>query len=520
MLSSLRRTALCAVVLCAILTHSGETFSATPDGAKARHKPISPRQIDDVANATIRRFYLPGLAIVVVREGKVVYQKGFGVTEVNKGAPVDANTQFKVGSISKSITALAMALLVQEGKVKWDDSLSRHIPDLTEANPLVARLIIRQILSHQTGLDLDRLEPLLWPQPNSFEFANLVTGLNVLGDNARDGRTFRYSNLNYALAGEVVRRASGVSYGEFVRKRIFQPLDMNCLVSETNMAMRSRFAQPHMMIKDAAQVVRPDNGLITEGLDAAAGGVRCDASGMGKWLLFQLNPRTSGLRITDAIWKDIHSGLAVTRTTFDDKLQPIEVESYGLGMQLVMAKDEFRFEHYGGLAGMLAYYAVYPSRDAGFAILMNTNSAPARKVLIDQLASLVTSKTIMADPQSPSAAKLSSVVSRHEKELDASSQEKIFGRYEDKWFGEVSLCKTNLDATFAAKLSPRFRGRLVSIDQERIGIFWDDQAINSDAVIKVAETRGSLVQRFTLAPLAESDFDFGAMHFRRIGACP
>jgi CubicO group peptidase (beta-lactamase class C family) len=519
MFSSIRRAALCAVVLCAILAHSGETFSAALDRTKARHKPISTRQIDDVANAAMRRFSLPGLAIVVVRDDKIVYQKGFGVTEVNKGNAVDTNTLFKVGSISKSITALAMALLVQEGKVKWDDSLSHYIPELTEANPLVAKLTIRQILSHQTGLDLDRLEPLLWPQPNEFKFANLITGLNVLGEGVRDGSTFRYSNLNYALTGEVVRRASGVPYGEFVREHIFQPLDMSCLVSEMNMAMRSRLAQPHMMIKDTAQVVRPDNGLITEGLDAAAGGVRCDAHAMGKWLLFQLNPRTSGFRITDAIWKDMHSGLAVTRTTFDDKLRPIEVESYGLGMQLVMAKDEFRFEHYGGVAGMLAYYAVYPSRGAGFAILMNMNSAPARKVLIDQLASLVTSKTIAIGPQS-SAAAANQSVARHRKELDAQSQQRLFGRYQDKWFGEVSLCKTNLDATFTAKLSPRFRGRLVSIKQERIAILWDDQAINSDAIIEVAETRDSLVQRFTLTPLAESDFDFGAMNFRRIGACP
>jgi hypothetical protein len=297
------------------------------------------------------------------------------------------------------------------------------------------------------------------------------------------------------------------------------------LVSEMNMAMRSRLAQPHMMIKDTAQVVRPDNGLITEGLDAAAGGVRCDAHAMGKWLLFQLSPRTSGLRITDAIWKDMHSGLAVTRTTFDNKLQHIEVESYGFGMQFIIAKDEFRFEHYGGVAGMLAYYAVYPSRGAGFAILMNMNSVAARKVLIDQLASLVTSKTIIPAPQSSAAAanqsqSQSQSVRPHGKELDAQSQQRLFGRYQDKWFGEVSLCKTNLDAIFTAKLSPRFRGRLVSIKQERIAILWDDQAINSDAIIEVAETRDSLVQRFTLTPLAESDFDFGAMNFRRIGACP
>jgi CubicO group peptidase (beta-lactamase class C family) len=521
MLSSLHRAAVCAVVLCAILTHSGETFSAALDRAKARNKPISTTQIDDVANAAMRRFSLPGLAIVFVRDGKVVYQKGFGVTEVNNGARADANTLFKVGSISKSITALAIALLVQEGKVKWDDSLSRHIPELTEANPLVAKLTIRQILSHQTGLDLDRLEPLLWPQPNSFEFANLVTGLNVLGEDARDGSTFRYSNLNYTLAGEVIHRASGIPYSEFARKRIFQPLDMSCLVSEVNVSPRPVLAQPHMLISGAVHTVRPDIGIVNEGLDAAAGGVRCDAHAMGKWLLFQLNPRTSSLRITDAIWKDMHSGLAVTRTTFDDKLRPIEVESYGLGMQLVMAKDEFRFEHHGGVAGMLAYYAVYPPRGAGFAILMNMNSVAARKVLIDRLASLATSKKIMVAPlSSAAAANQSQFVKPHGKEFGLHSPEKLFGRYQDKWFGEVSLCKTDLGASFTARLSPRFHGRLVSVQQDRIAIFWDDQAINSDAVIEVEETRDSIVQRFSLTPFTESDFDFGAMNFRRIGACP
>jgi CubicO group peptidase (beta-lactamase class C family) len=500
------------------MAYSGETLSVASDDTKARSKAISARQIDDIASAAMHRFSVPGLSLVIVKEGKVVYQKGFGVTEVNKDVPVNTNTLFKVGSISKSITALAVALLVQEGKVKWDDSLSRHIPELIEANPLVARITIRQILSHQTGLDLDRLEPLLWPQPNAFEFANLVTGLNVLGEGARDGSTFRYSNLNYALAGEVVRRASGMSYGKFVREQIFQPLDMSCLISETNMSMRARLAQPHMMINDAVQIVRPDNGLVTEGLDAAAGGVRCDAQALGKWLLFQLSPRTSNLKISDTIWKDMHAGLAVTRTTFDNKLLPIEVESYGLGMQFVMARNEFRFEHYGGVAGMLAYYAVYPSRGAGFAILMNMNSVPARKVLIDQLASLVASKTIIPAPQSSAAAKQS--VAPHAKELDVNSQEKLFGRYEDKWFGEVSLCRSNPGAAFVSKLSPRFHGRLMSIEQERIAILWDDKAINSDAVIEMAETRDSFVQRFTLAPLADSDFDFGAMYFRRIGPCP
>lgn len=118
-----------------------------------------------------------------------------------------------------------------------------------------------------------------------------------------------------------------------------------------------------------------------------------------------------------------------------------------------------------------------------------------------------------------SAAAVNQAVSPQGKELNVSSKEKLFGRYEDKWLGEVSLCKTNVNATLASRFSPRFQGRLLSIKQERIAILWDHQALNSDAIIVVAKTRDSPSQRFTLAPLAEADFNFGAMDFIQIGAC-
>lgn len=111
------------------------------------------QKIDAAANAISQKHVAPGMAIVVVKDGKVAYEKGFGATRITNGTAV--------GSISKPITALALAMLVQVGKLNWDDALSRHIPELQAANPAVARLTIRQVLSHQTRLNLDRLEPLL-----------------------------------------------------------------------------------------------------------------------------------------------------------------------------------------------------------------------------------------------------------------------------------------------------------------------------------------------------------------------
>jgi CubicO group peptidase (beta-lactamase class C family) len=474
-----------------------------------------PQQITTTANAVMQKHHIPGMAIVFVKDGKIAFEQGFGIINITDGTAVSTGTLFKVGSISKAITALALALLVQDGKLKWDDPLSRHIPELDAANPAVARLTIRQVLSHQTKLDLDRLEPLLWPQPNQFKFENIVLGLKVLAEDARISGIFSYSNLNYALAGEVVRRASGVSYGTYVQREIFAPLKMHCVVDNETIGHAKSVAQPHVRVDGVTHIVRADpiEGAITEGLDAAAGGVRCDANALGKWLQFQLKPQSSALRVTDA-----HSAQAAVRTDFDAALKPTMIETYGLGLQIVAEDGELRYDHYGGVAGMLAYFAVSPAHNSGFAVLMNMSDGAARKVLIGDLSLLMRGKTI---PKRPSTLKTAAVspapVTR--KPLDQNAVVPYFGRYEDAWFGEVSLCASAEGATFVSQRSLRFRGKLVSDEQQRVTVLWDDKAINSDAFLLSVETRDAKIQRFTLKPVGESDFDFGAMRFRRIGEC-
>ncbi|WP_395008416.1 serine hydrolase domain-containing protein [Undibacterium sp.] len=486
--------------------------------------PLHP-QITATANAVMQKHHIPGMAIVFVKDGKIAFEKGFGITKITDGTAVNTSTLFKVGSISKSITAAALALLMQDGKLKWDDPLSLHIPELEAANPAVARLTIRQVLSHQTKLDLDRLEPLLWPQPNQFKFENIVLGLKVLAEDARISGVFSYSNLNYALAGEVVRRASKVSYGTYVQREIFAPLKMRCVVHNNNTDHVKSVAQPHVRVDGVTYIVRADpiEGAITEGLDAAAGGVRCDANAMGKWLQFQLKPQSSALRVTDALWRDLHRAQAAVRTDFDAALKPTMIETYGLGLQIVADAGEIRYDHYGGVAGMLAYFAVSPSHNSGFAVLLNMGDGAARKALIDDLSLLMRGKTIPRRALASKAAAVPTALAKR-KPLDPNAAAAYFGRYEDPWFGEVSLCASASTstggATFDSQSSLRFQGKLVFDEQQRLIVLWDDKAINSDAFLLSAETRDAKIQRFTLKPVGESDFDFGAMRFRRIGECP
>ncbi len=522
-----------SVALLLFLASSSSTFAGTfaRDAVDDASKRTLTQQIDVAAIATMQKHAVPGMAIVFVRDGKVAYEKGFGVTKITNGTAVGTNTLLKVGSISKPITALAVALLVQDGKLKWDDPLLRHIPELETANPAVARLTIRQILSHQTRLNLDRLEPLLWPQPNQFKFENIVFGLKVMAEDALNTGVFSYSNINYALAGEVVQRAARVSYGDYVQRAIFAPLNMHCVVHDASIGARKSVAQPHMRVDGVTQMVRADapGGAITEGLDAAAGGVRCDANAMGKWLQFQLNPKASALRLSDALWRDLHTPLAVVRTDFDAASKPAAIETYGLGLQIVATEGEIRYDHYGGVAGMVSYFVVTPSRNSGFAVLMNMSAGLARKEIIDDLSQLMRGKTISARPKAivPIANEAASTpATPKRKALDATVAASYFGRYKDAWFGEVALCGSAEGAIFASQSSPGFKGKLVGIVNANapaaVALLWDDKAINSDAIIVPAQSpaaRDAQLQGFTLKPLSESDFDFGAMRFRRIGTC-
>ncbi len=479
-------------------------------------------RMDRELSAIMARAALPGLAVVVVDGQRVTYQRALGVTEIRQNQPVTVHTRFKIGSISKPISALAIGLLVQDRKLGWEDRLVAHIPELAHANPRVARLTITQLLSHTTELNLDLLEPLLWPQPNTFHTSDLIAGLAALSERDMSAEAFRYSNVNYALVGELVRRASGRSYGKFVEQRIFKPLGMNCAVGGFDRSAPGGLAQPHLIKFGVAEAIRRDQGIVNEGLDAAAGGIRCDIRAMAKWLRFQLNPRDSRLAVDGAVWDALHTALASPRLAFDASARPLVIERYGRGIQIVSDATGLRFDHYGGVAGSMAYFAVYPGRNAGFALLMNASAASARTELIDQLHAWMANQPAPAAPRLPDTGTTVAGVGTllpTRPPLDAAAEQSLLGHYRDPWFGEMRICKTSGRTEITSMRSPRFVGDVVQTAKSPIAVLWRDPAIDSDAVIRTQSSRDGKIERFVLDPLDVSDFDFSAMRFTRVGEC-
>jgi CubicO group peptidase (beta-lactamase class C family) len=441
-----------------------------------------------------------------------VLARGWGQADLRHPArAVDERTLFKVASLSKAMTALAVALLVDDGLLAWDAPLGRAWPELQAADPAVAALSARQLLSHQARLDLGRLEPLLWPQPNAYRAADLLAGLKALARDPRPVPGFHYSNVGYALLGELIARASGQRFGEFLSRRVFAPLGMDCVVGAIPAAEQPRLAQPHALVAGQVQTVRADPDRIDEGLDAAAGGVRCSALGLGTWLRFQLDRRAfPALPVSDASWQALRRSEAITRSVVDAAGRPLGLEAYGLGLQLQAEPGgAWRFDHFGGLAGVASTLSFTPAEGSGFALLLNRADAPAREWLAACLRGARCPGALPAPlpPAQPTAAA--------EQPLPAATARRLAGRWQDPWLGEVRLCPGPQGLALHVLASPRLVGRVAALADGRLALLWGDASVQSDAQLRLA---GGTLQLSALGPA--SDFDFSALRLRRVGACP
>lgn len=314
--------------------------------------------------AVLRERHVPAAAVAALRGGQPAWAFATGASDLTRpGAVAGADTWFKLGSLTKSVTALAAGLLVDEGRLAWDAPLAQALPELQAADPRVAGFTLRQLLSHRTGLDLDRLEALLWPQPNAYTEADLLAGIAALRADPREAPGFHYSNVNYALAGLVIARAASRPFGRFVAARIFEPLHMDCTMGGFNRAQRPDLAEPHHMASSRPVPVRTDPAQVDEGLDAPAGGLRCSARGLQAWLLYQLSPQGRPPGLSEASWRTLHQAEGLVGHQFGADGGALQsMQAYGLGLQFMADARGLRTEHYGALAGVSAYLAVDPAR--------------------------------------------------------------------------------------------------------------------------------------------------------------
>jgi CubicO group peptidase (beta-lactamase class C family) len=324
-----------------------------------------------IAKAT-RDWELPGAAIAVVKDGHVLVTRGYGVRELGKPAPVDAETIFDIASLTKSFTAAAIGALVDDGTLSWDDPVSRILPEVEFADPyLTANVTLRDLLAHRTGLRAANGPTFTAMLPRE----RLLRLFRYVEPVAPFRARYVYSNLGYTVAGEAAARAAGTTWDRLVTERVLRPLGMTRTTADFAGAPDlGNLAVGHAMFAGAQRPV--PRGDASRTFTAPAGAVQSSAVDLATWMLFQLDDGThAGRRVLSPdVMAAMHSPHVLSPTTeaFRASRQVRYFAGYGLGWQIFDYRGHILWWHSGNGDGQVARMVLLPELRLGVAVLINS----------------------------------------------------------------------------------------------------------------------------------------------------
>ena len=329
----------------------------------------------------VQEWRTPGLAIVVVKDGQVVYGKGYGVRELGKPDPVDTHTLFAIGSTTKAMTAALIGMLVDEKKLKWDDPVVTHLPWFQAKDPYLTREItVRDLLTHRTGLG--NADYLWYGQAASPR--EILERVRWLESSYSLRSSFIYQNVMYAAAGAVIEAVSGQSWERMMRTRIFEPLGMReSIATAATLARQPNVAMPHDIIDGRLRVI--ENASV-DGV-APAGSVWSSVHDMSKWMQMLLDRGKAGKQTllepatVDELFKP---QTIVTREAFypTARLTKPHWTTYGLGWFQQDYRGSAVDYHTGSIDGMVAIHGLIRDQGLGVYVLANRDHSELRHALM------------------------------------------------------------------------------------------------------------------------------------------
>ncbi|MHC1775304.1 MAG: serine hydrolase [Lentimicrobium sp.] len=331
--------------------------------------------LDAYFNAASEKWKVPGMAVAIIKNDSIVLLKGYGVKESGKAGKINENTSFAVASNTKSFTATAIGMLVDEGKLNWNDKVVDYLPWFRLYDPYVTQnMTIRDLLSHRSGLETFSGD-LIW-YGSSYSRDEVIKRASFLKPRYGFRENYGYSNIMYLAAGQIVAKVSGMSWDDFLSQRIFKPLGMNhTTTSIKQLDLKGNTALPH---NDVEGQVISINYLNWDNI-GPAGSINSTSADMIKWLKLQLNKGKWGDEtiVSEKSLRELWSPQTIQRvSTFSEKFWPsTHFKSYGMGWGLMDYHGKKVISHSGGYDGMISFSAFVPEEDLGFVILTNTNSS-------------------------------------------------------------------------------------------------------------------------------------------------
>lgn len=353
----------------------------------ARGQAIEAAAVDAVLQEALKAWQAPGVAVVIVKGDEVVYIKGLGVRELGGPQPVTPDTLFAIASTSKAITTAAMAILVDEGKMAWDDPVRKHLDYFRLSDPLADRNVtLRDLVCHRTGLS--RHDMLWYGSPWNREEIIRKIGLVQLTQPYRS--TYQYQNIMFLTAGQVVGASSRSSWEEFVQKRLFDPLGMTGANFSSKVAEKAPdHATPHRRFKGKPEPI-PWRNLDNCG---PAGSINAGVRDLSKWIRLHLGDGVfEGKRLVSAAnLRETRSPQMVIKLegALRASNPDTEMMSYGLGWTIQDYRGHLLVSHGGSIDGFRSQVALLPKAKAGMAILSNLGRTQLPEAVRNNLVDLV-----------------------------------------------------------------------------------------------------------------------------------
>lgn len=498
-----------------------------------------PAGLDARVEALRKAIGAPGIAVAIVEHGKTTLAKGWGVRKLGARPPVTADTIFQTGSTGKAFTAAALAILVDQGKIKWDDRVIDHMPWFRMHDPWVTREItIRDLLVHRSGLGLGAGDLLFVPRGSLSRKETVKRLANIKpATSFRSG--YAYDNILYTVAGQLIEEVSGKTWEEFMTREVLKRGGMNSATAtyEARWATPDR-AFPHARIGGAVRGDGPNSVLDErEELGRAgmpAGGLALSARDLAQWLKIQLGHGAlpgGGRLFSEAQAAEMWKGVTIQPIApLPGSLAPLtpKFSSYALGWEVEDYKGARIISHGGGVFGSITHVILLPDQDVGIAVVVNSEDVALLRgvahLLVDHYLGIPDQDwparfgEFMDKRIAGGKAALASVKAAPAKVGPSLPLERYAGTYRDAWYGDVAVTGGAEGLRIDFRTTPRMAGRLVHWQYDTFVTRFDDKAIEPAYVTFALDAEGKVarVSMKAESPIADFSYDYHDLDLRPV----
>ncbi|MFK7832455.1 MAG: serine hydrolase [Winogradskyella sp.] len=493
---------------------------------------IEEKKLDQLIKETLTTFDVPGISVGVFKDGKVMYAKGHGVRSLTSKKEMNDNTLVGVASNSKGFTCFALAMMVDAGKLQWDDPVRKHIPEFQLQDPWVTEhFTVRDLVTHRSGMGLGAGDLMFFPEGNGFDVDAIINGVKYLEPESSFRSKFAYNNNMYIIAGEVLKRVSGLSWEDFIETKIMQPVGMkNSKASYNRVTDKSNIIDAHTRA-DGKVIQIPHDWSETAN---PAGGIVSNVHDMMTWAQFLMNDAVTenAERLLDKnlfheLWQ-LQTPLSVRPGDWYNS----NFKGYGLGWFLTDVKGGHKqVYHTGGLIGTVTQFTMIPDLDLAIVVLTNQMNGNAFNTITntikdaylgyedrDWLLKYGTRNANYLKYNDSLKAAVFTKVTKAKLNPNVPKPEQIVGTYTDDWFGDIIISHDGKTYSIKCKRSPRLFGELLPYNATTFVVKWNDRSYDADVFMQFTfnenEEAVSASMKY-IAPITDFSFDFHDLELKK-----